>query len=123
MPDTSAYEYVLDGVDAAVGVEFDAENDRVLVFVTEKLPEDDLSDEQIVARNVRIDSDVLGTGEFYTEDNDVHPTPETTDAHRERHRPIVGGISEGPTSRRSAGTGGPLATVTDATHEHWYTPD
>lgn len=118
MPDTTEYEYVLDGVKNAVGIAYDTENDRVLVFVTEKLPEDALADDQLVARNVRVDSAVIGAGEFHTED--IHPTPQPTDAHRKRHRPIVGGISEGPTSRRSAGTGGPVATVTDATRDWWY---
>lgn len=121
MPDTTDYEYVLDGVTNAVGVEYDGDNDRVIVFVTEKLPAEALADNQLVSRNVRVDSAVLGTGEFHTED--IHPTPQATDPHRDRHRPIVGGISEGPTSRRSAGTGGPVATVTDATREYWYDTD
>lgn len=121
MTDTQSFEYVLDGVKNAEGVAYDTENNRVIVFVTEKLPAEALADDQLVARNVRVDSDVLGTGEFHTED--VHPTPQGTDAHRDRHRPIVGGISEGPTSRRSAGTGGPVATVTDASHERWYDTD
>lgn len=114
MPDTTNYEYILDGVENAVGVEYDSENGRVIVFVTEKLPEDTLGDDQLVSRNVRIDSIVIGTGEFQTE---------ATSDHRNRHRPIVGGISEGPTTRRSAGTGGPLATVTDASHGRWYDSD
>lgn len=102
MSKTDQYEYLLDRKHV-VALEWDDENEQVVVFVTEKLPEDLLNDEDIISNNLGDDedSDVIEGGE---------PWLETA---RDKHRPILAGLSEGPVSSQMAGTGGPLAKVRD----------
>lgn len=109
MSKTEEYEHLLDRKNV-VGVEWDEDNQRVVVLVTEKIPEDLLDDEDIISKQLGEDedSDVIEGGE---------PTLEA--APTGKFRPVVSGISEGPIDDRMAGTGGPVAEVTDPFSEYW----
>jgi hypothetical protein len=107
---TEDYEHLLE-LDEVVGIEHDEETDEVVVLVREKLPEDELDDDQIVSNNldVRQSSDVIGIGQ---------PTLEA-ETHREQYRPVQGSLSEGPNTSYTGGTGGPLARVSNPDSENW----
>ena len=100
MSKTTEYEYLLDRANV-VAVEWDEENEQVVVFVTEKLPEEVLNDEDIISKQLGDDedSDVIEGGE------------PSLEGAKDKHRPILAGLSEGPVSARMAGTGGPVARV------------
>lgn len=105
---TEDFEHLLD-LPNAVAVDYDSETDTVTVFVREKVPEDVLDAEDLVSENTDHPTDVIELGEIRLEGND----------HRGRTRPVIGGLSEGPVDRRSAGTGGPVAKITNPQSEYW----
>lgn len=110
MTDTTDFEYLLDKPHVN-GVEYDEENDRVIVFVDKKIPEDELPPDAIISTQVDRDqdSDVKEAGgDFWLEGNP-----------RRKHRPITAGLSEGPVQRRIGGTGGPVAKVTNPDRGYW----
>ena len=81
-------------------------NDELIVFVSKKVPEDELDVDDIIPTSVVID------GESYITDVDPVGIPHGQDApmaetepadHQSRHRPLVGGISIG-NSEGGAGT-------------------
>lgn len=106
--ETEQYEYLLDKPNVvAVSVEDDG---QLIVYVTQKIPEDQLPDDAIVSQNVEDDrdSDVREAGGEIR----LHANP------RDQHRPIKAGVSEGPATKRIAGTGGPIAEVEDPNNPH-----
>lgn len=109
MSKTEEYEHLLDRKNV-IGVEWDEDNQRVVVLVTEKIPEDLLDDEDIVSKQLGEDedSDVIEGGDPILE---AAPT--------DKFRPVVSGVSEGPIDDQMGGTGGPIAEVTDPSSEYW----
>lgn len=113
-PDTEDVEHLLE-LDNVVGVDVHPDG-TVRAFVSQKLPESELPDDQIVSNAAdEHETDVIESGSFRALSErgvgqSEAPAPEM---FRRKHRPIPGGISEGQRDRRSAGTSGPLAVRTD----------
>lgn len=98
---TRDFEHTLD-LDNVVAVDYDEDGDIVNVFVTEKKPESELADDQIVANNLEKDSDVQVAGDVSPLADEI-PHPQA--GSKIRHRPIPGGVSEG-NANITAGTCG-----------------
>lgn len=121
MSHTTNYEHLLEKSNV-IGVEYDEETDQVTAFVTEKVPEDDLDEADVVANDVDVDSDVYECGELTPNTHpDPQEVPEAKADRRDRHRPVVGGISE-MNVNGTAATGGPFrAVVLDPEQGTWDT--
>lgn len=120
MSHTADFEHVLD-LENVVGVEYDAESDQVVTFVTQKKPMEELDDDQLVANNLDAEqkSDVIASGEFRALDANAEEMPRAEGGRQDRHRPVVGGISE-MNENGTAATGGPFpARVTDTSKGNW----
>jgi len=78
----------------------------IVVFVKEKLPIEKLDASQVVPKSLPdgVLTDVIETGEVKILQETAMATTQV--ANRQRHRPVVGGISVSPTNWASAGTGG-----------------
>ncbi|APX95557.1 chymotrypsin family serine protease [Natronorubrum daqingense] len=122
MPSSQDYEYLLECKNV-IGVDYDAEGDRVTVFVTQKESDECLSDEDHVEKRIAaagddVSLDVVDAG--YDEEragfdalSTLEPVPEAASGRTDRHRPIPAGVSE-INENSTAGTGGPYpARVTD----------
>lgn len=122
MPSTRDYEYLLECKNV-IGVDYDADEDRVVVFVTQKEPDDCLTDEDHVEKRVAnagddVTVDVVDAG--YDEERSgfdalsmFETVPEAAPGREGRHRPVPAGVSES-NANLTAGTGGPYPTrVTD----------
>lgn len=105
---TKQYEDAILPLPNAVGVEYDSETDTVVALVKKKVPASELRSQDLVANAVHEDTDVIEVGEV-----------KELSAHKGAFRPIKAGISEGPVVRNMAGTGGPLARVTNADSTNW----
>lgn len=102
MTHTEDFEHVLD-LENVVGVDYDEDTDTVITFVSKKKPEEELDEQQLVAFNVDRDSNVTEVGDMEA----LVEIPEPHDADvKERHRPVVAGISE-INEEGTAATGGP----------------
>lgn len=108
MPQTEDYEEDILNLPNTVGVEYDEETGTVVALVKKKVPETELRSQDVVDNAVSEDTDVIEVGEI-----------ESLSQHKDRYRPIKGGVSEGPVAKRMAGTGGPLGRVTDSDSLHW----
>lgn len=120
MTQTEDYEYLLE-LENVVGVEWDDANEQVVVFVTEKISEDELPDDAIVGNilSTSEDSEVVEKGEFRAFETSQELTPQDG-SRTDVHRPVVGGISEGRVVMEGGGTAGPFpGTITDASKDHW----
>lgn len=92
----------------------------LLVFVSKKIPERDLDDDDIVPKTLDqtdpeadpLTTDVIEAHipHLFGGDASADATVQLGETHRERRRPVEGGISIGP-DRRSAGTGGYVGFV------------
>ncbi|WP_158058278.1 chymotrypsin family serine protease [Halorussus halophilus] len=119
MTHTRDFEVLLE-LENVVGVEYDERDDRVVAFVTKKVPESELDPDHVVQRNVEKDSAVEELGELTpltAESEDELPA-----AHgmrQDRHRPVEGGVSEA-NANITAGTAGLYpAKVVDITAADW----
>lgn len=108
-------EFLIDQAANVTGVDVDPDG-TVIALVTNKRPEEALDSSDIVGHIIEDQpTDVVEVGELR-----IEPYTSQTAEHRSRHRPTAGGVSEGPASRRSAGTAGPfVARVTDPDRERW----
>jgi len=96
------------------GVEYDESGDEVIAFVSKKLPEDELNDEDIVSNNISKKTRVVEIGHVYTEESSHGASPKV------RNRPVRGGCSELNTNIRTAGTAGPYPVeVVDTSKAFW----
>jgi hypothetical protein len=128
MSHTQTHEHVLDDVDSAVAVDED-ETGTVRVFVSKKLPAQDVPDGQLVSQNadpgkatdvveigeVRFEVDLPGFGDEESLSDEVREIFESESDRHDRHRPVPSGVSEMNSTQGGAATGGPLAKVT--THD------
>lgn len=117
MTHTRDFEDLLE-LENVVGVEYDETSDRVVAFVTEKVPESELDSGHVIQRNVDRDSDVEEIGEIspFAIDDSV-PTAQGTRPNR--HRPVEGGVSEANASV-TAGTAGMYpVNVVDTSATKW----
>ncbi|WP_227355540.1 S1 family peptidase [Haladaptatus salinisoli] len=126
MTHTQDFEDLLDCKNV-LGVEYEEETNTLTVFVSQKLPESELADEDNVEKRVA-DADVelkvedAGYGderEGFDALSLVEPIPEADKDRKDRHRPVVGGVSE-INAKSTAATAGPYpARVTDASKANW----
>jgi len=80
----------------------DTKRECIVVFVAKKVPEIELSRDDVLPRSVNeIETDVVEVGEVR-----IQPALEATVANREKHRPVLGGLSISPGKFLLAGTGG-----------------
>ncbi|MFC6767929.1 hypothetical protein ACFQE6_23895, partial [Natrinema soli] len=115
MTSTQAYEYLLE-CENVIGVDYDEDEDRVTVFVSQKRPRDCLSDEDDVETRVAeagddVDVSVVDSGydekrEGFDALSTLEPMPEAAEDRQGRHRPVPAGVSE-INANSTAGTGGP----------------
>ncbi|WP_049922845.1 hypothetical protein [Halopiger djelfimassiliensis] len=115
MPSTQDYEFLLECKNV-IGVDYDEEEDRVTVFVSQKRPKDCLDDADDVEKRVAdsgddVDISVVDSG--YDEEREgfdalsvLEPLPEAAPGRTDRHRPVPAGVSE-INANSTAGTGGP----------------
>ncbi len=108
-----------------LGVEYDEETDTLTVFVSQKLPDSELADEDNVKKRVTdVNLEVEDAG--FGEDRDgfdalslTEPVPEAKGDRKDRHRPVIGGVSE-INAKSTAATAGPYpARVTDTSKGKW----
>lgn len=115
---TQEFEHLLD-LDNVTGIEYDADRDRVIAFVTKKIPEDELDDDQVIQRNVDRDTDVEELGEISVEPTRMEDLADAQGDRQSKHRPIPAGVSEINASGTAA-TGGPYPVkVVDTTKGEW----
>lgn len=119
MPHTEDFEHLLDLVNV-VGVDYNEHHDSVVAFVTEKVPEDELDEHQLVQTNVEgRDTDVQEVGEIKILTLLDTAVPDVQAGRKERHRPVPGGVSE-INANSTAATGGPYPVrVTDTSKGKW----
>jgi hypothetical protein len=117
MPTTQDFEFLLECRNV-IGVDYDAEDNEVTVFVSQKLPPESLADKDDVKKrigevetDVEVTVDVVDAG--YGEERagfeplaTIEPIPEAAAGRSDRYRPVLGGVSE-INAESTAGTGGP----------------
>jgi len=80
----------------------DTKRECIVVFVTEKVPEIELSKDDVLPRSLDgVETDVIEVGEVH-----IQPIVEATVANRGKYRPVLGGTSISPKEFLLAGTGG-----------------
>lgn len=129
MTTTQDYEYLLE-CENVIGVEYDEQADSVTVFVSQKVPPDDLDPKDDVKTRVQdidgveIDIDVVDCGYEETKTgfdalSVLEPKPEAAENRQERHRPVPAGVSE-INAESSAATAGPYpARLEDPSAATW----
>ncbi|MFH5797616.1 hypothetical protein [Haladaptatus sp. CMAA 1911] len=124
MTHTQEYEHLLDCKNV-LAVDYDEETNTLTVFVSQKLPDADLADEDNVKKRVSgVTVRVEDAG--YGDERDgfdalsfLEPLPEAEAGRQDRHRPVVGGVSE-INAKSTAATAGPYpARVTDSSKANW----
>lgn len=104
----------VENLENVVGVGYDPETGEYVTLVTEKKPEDDLPEDQLVANNTTLSEDEHGVEEIgYLR---AHSLSIDTS---ERLRPVPVGAEEQPDDERWVGTGGFIASVTDSSKGEW----
>lgn len=122
---TSDLDEYVEAIENAVAWEYDAEEGVARVFVTEKLPEAELDDGQLIATALGalgVETDVVSVGGEFTpevvdprRDPDVRPAG----APSARHRPIPDGVSEINAKSTAATAGYYEAQVVDPSAAEW----
>ncbi len=124
MTHTQEFEHLLDCKNV-LGVDYDEDTDTLTVFVSQKLPDTELADEDNVKKRVSgVSLHVEDAG--YGDERDgfdalafLEQIPEAEGDRKDRHRPVVGGISE-INAKSTAATAGPYpARVTDTSKANW----
>ncbi|GKZ14088.1 S1 family peptidase [Haladaptatus sp. T7] len=124
MTHTQEFEHLLDCKNV-LGVDYDEETNTLTVFVSQKLPDAELDDEDNVKKRVSgVTVRVEDAG--YGDERDgfdalafLEPLPDAEAGRHDRHRPVVGGISE-INAKSTAATAGPYpARVTDTDAANW----
>ncbi|MFC4553239.1 MULTISPECIES: S1 family peptidase [Halorussus] len=117
MPSSEDFEHLLDCRNV-LAVDYDEETDTVTVFVSQKLDPDDLDEADDVTKQVP-DRNVEVVDAGYGEERDgfdalgVVEIPDAQHDRKDRHRPVVAGVSE-INADSTAATAGPYpARVTD----------
>jgi len=97
-----------------VAVEYDEQKDKVIAFVSKKLPESELDAEHIISKNVNEESSVLEIGHVYAEGSHESASP------KNRNRPVYAGSSEVNSNVPTSGTAGPYPVeVVDKSKGYW----
>jgi hypothetical protein len=95
-------------------VEYNESSDEVIAFVSKKVPQEELKEEDVVSRNIDKKTRVVEIGHVYTERSSQGTSP------RGKNRPVRGGSSELNTNIRTAGTAGPYPVeVVDTSKAFW----
>lgn len=127
MPTTQDYEFLLECTNV-IGVDYDERENRVQVYVSQKVPKDELRPEDDVERRVQevdgVDVDVVDSG--YDEEREgfdarsiLQPVPDAAAGRESRHRPVPAGVSE-INANSTAATAGPYpARLEDPTAAVW----
>lgn len=118
MHTTQDFEHVLD-CENVVGVEYDESGDVVHVFVTEKIPEVELDEADVVANAIPDrQTKVEGVGEVSVQPAE-EDMPEAQADRKQQHRPIPAGVSE-CNYNGTAATGGTFpARIDDLDAAEW----
>ncbi len=124
MTRTQEFEHLLDCKNV-LGVDYDEDSNTLTVFVSQKLPDAELMDEDNVKKKVS-GVTVLVEDAGYGEEREgfdalafLESIPEAEGDRKDRHRPVVGGISE-INAKSTAATAGPYpARVTDTSKANW----
>lgn len=104
----------IEDLENVVGVAWDPEQKEYVALVTEKMPESELADDQIVAKKTTLSDDEHGVEEVGH--LEAHPlTVDTSD----RLRPVPAGAEEHPDDSNWVGTGSFIAEVTDTSKGEW----
>ncbi|ELY94347.1 hypothetical protein C482_18602 [Natrialba chahannaoensis JCM 10990] len=132
MPSTRDYEFLLE-CENVIGVDYDEDDGRLTVFVSQKQPRASLNDEDDVETRLAelgddVDVRVVDAGYDETREgfdalgmDPVEVLPEAAPGRQGRHRPVPGGVSE-INANSTAGTGGPYPARVDdpeTTAAHW----
>ncbi|MDJ1431108.1 S46 family peptidase [Halostagnicola sp. A-GB9-2] len=129
MPTTRDYEYLLE-CENVIGVDYDERADSVTVYVSQKVPPDELDPEDEVKTRIKdidgvdINVEVVDCG--YGEERTgfdalsvLEPKPDAAEDRQDRHRPVPAGVSE-INAESSAATAGPYpARVEDTSAATW----
>ncbi|WP_135851960.1 chymotrypsin family serine protease [Halorussus salinus] len=123
MPSSEDFEHLLDCRNV-LGVEYDEETDTVRVYVSQKLDPEELTDEDDVTKRVPDRNvEVVDTG--YGDEREGFDAlaaveiPDAESDRKDRHRPVVAGVSE-INADSTAATAGPYpARVTDTAAGNW----
>jgi len=123
MPSSEDFEHLLDCRNV-LGVEYDEETDTVRVYVSQKLDPEELTDEDDVTKRVPDRNvEVVDTG--YGDEREGFDAlaaveiPDAESDRKDRHRPVVAGVSE-INADSTAATAGPYpARVTDTAVGMW----
>lgn len=130
MPTTQDYEYLLE-CENVIGVDYDEQTERVTVYVSQKVPPEDLDPEDDVENRVQdidgIDIEVVDSG--YGEEKSgfdalsvLEPKPEAAEDRQDRHRPVPAGVSE-INAESSAATAGPYPARVEETSAATWSDD
>lgn len=120
MTDTNRQERIdkfrqeVEGLQNVIGVAHDPQEGRVVALVRQKLDEEDLPEDQLVANNTSLSSDEHGVEEV----GDIVAHSLTIDTS-ERLRPVPAGAEEQPDDLGWVGTGSIIARVTDPSMGQW----
>ncbi len=104
----------VENLDNVVGVGYDPNTGEYVALVVEKKSTEELSEDQLVARNTSLSEDEHGVEEV----GDLRAHILTIDTS-ERLRPVPAGAEEHPGDKRWVGTGGFIARVTDPSKGKW----
>ncbi|RBI61663.1 hypothetical protein DMJ13_13235 [halophilic archaeon] len=124
MTHTEDFEHLLDRKNV-IGVEYDEETNTVTVYVSQKLPDSELADEDNVKKLVS-DATVEVEDAGFDEEREGYDAlsltgqiPDAEKDRKDRHRPVVAGVSE-INAKSTAATAGPYpARVTDTSSGKW----
>ncbi|WP_207588224.1 hypothetical protein [Halomontanus rarus] len=127
MPTTQDYEFLLECANV-IGVDYDERENRVQVYVSQKVPKDELGPDDDVERRVQevdgVDVDVVDSG--YGEERDgfdarsiLQPVPDAAAGRESRHRPVPAGVSEINVNSTAATAGPYPARLEDPTAAVW----
>jgi hypothetical protein len=123
MPSSEDFEHLLDCRNV-LGVEYDEETDTVRVYVSQKLDPEELTDEDDVTKRV-LDRNVEVVDTGYGDEREGFDAlaaveiPDAESDRKDRHRPVLAGVSE-INADSTAATAGPYpARVTDTAAGSW----
>lgn len=123
MPSSEDFEHLLDCRNV-LGVEYDEETDTVRVYVSQKLDPEELTDEDDVTKRV-LDRNVEVVDTGYGDEREgfdalaAVEVPDAESDRKDRHRPVLAGVSE-INADSTAATAGPYpARVTDTAAGNW----
>lgn len=130
-PKLEQFRKEVEGLQNVIGVAWDPEAEEFVALVAEKIDEEDLPEDQLVASNTSLSSEehgVVEVGHIRAHGLRWDTTPEEDEEGEDRtfepessdvHRPVAAGAEEQPGELPFVGTGSFLARVTDPSKGTW----